>query len=506
LTIAAAITSLGANGKIYLVDGTYAETSIAIPKGAQLEVEALSFASITNQVVWTIGDNDSIQFRKIDLNGGISLKDGDAGTGQAVLVLDTLFVSGIVNGNSGSAAHTHVIDVVASGPAFDETNAISLSALNTSGTLYATNAKLLGNITSDSFIGQNVFFATGKTHNFSDDIVILGGEFETSVSLVASSAHTITADDKTLKEFFGESVATTNFTLSVYPAADLRLTSQVEGSLAYFNGTNWVQLSPSSGVTQYLRSGGPSAIPAWTTIPASSVHNDSASVTGASVAEALDFIQTEFANLPLSTTGAATGDLFTWSGTQIAPAPTQGGDPHTMVIGGGSGFVKSIILSVDDDAGTIQQLFMVQDVIGGTPVTMFSVSLTGVAGAKSFFVETDGGGMGSIGDIGISAGTNLSTGVGKTAFFTGGQGSNAVGGIAWVRGGTHSGSGTGGNTFLGGTASSTAITDLKSMAGGIWLPAADAEPTAAPASGCFFWFFGGNLKGWPAGGSKTTLI
>jgi len=43
---------------------------------------------------------------------------------------------------------------------------------------------------------------------------------------------------------------------------DLTITNQVQGSLLYFNGTNWVQLSPGTS-GQYLVTNGPSNNPGW---------------------------------------------------------------------------------------------------------------------------------------------------------------------------------------------------------------------------------------------------
>ena len=211
-----------------------------------------------------------------------------------------------------------------------------------------------------------------------------------------------------------------------------------------------------------------------------------------------------WASIAFDPSGAVTGDVFVWNGTKLVPVPTNG-SANTAMIGNGLGYVKTVIINVDDDAGLLSTLFEVQRVGSA----QFSV---GVGGITAGNINSSSGSFVGTVDTVFSAGTNSATGAGHNVTLIGGTGFSGgtgphVGGYAWLAGGGHSGAGASGNVIIGGTLATTPLTDFKSMEGGIWIPPAITEPTAAPATGSFLWSFGGHVKLWPAGaGSATTLV
>ena len=111
------------------------------------------------------------------------------------------------------------------------------------------------------------------------------------------------------------SLARSNHTHEV---TDLKIASQVQGDIIYFNGTNWVRLAPGTS-SQVLRTNGAAANPSWAT------------VSGGLVMKAGRVVKATFAGSPKKATvtfGAAFADALyavtltsniTVSGSNFAP-------------------------------------------------------------------------------------------------------------------------------------------------------------------------------------------
>jgi hypothetical protein len=248
-----------------------------------------------------------------------------------------------------------------------------------------------------------------------------------------------------------------------HQVTDLHFASQAQGDVAYFNGTNWVRLGAGTS-GQLLTTQGASANPIWTT-------------------------------LPVTSSGAVAGDMFIWNGTALVPATT---------IGNGLGYVKTIIINVDDDAGAISELFQVQDV--GANVLQVKANPFQVIVTNQLTMHSPSGGSCTIQsekDL-ILTTEDDGSGNGFNAIVAGGSAVGGTNGNAWVRGGSGVG-GSKGNVIIG----VGSVPDFKGMQNGIYIMPATAAPTAAPATGAIGPYVDpadGDVKIWKAGaGSPITI-
>lgn len=306
-TIAAALATL-TSGVIIIAPGVYGEASIAIPKGKKISIRSLStdvsITSITNQIIWTMGNNDELHINGVDLPGGISIKDGDAGTGNVLLTLQSLTCGNIINGNSGSAAHTHIIEITACGRVLGDFGISTLSdmvigGVNINGKITLSQVYVSGNTFCDSMFGYNIFLGDGTSHNWNNNSLLTDTcEFGTSVSITMSS-DTLYMDDST--SYYFQTVTLTGGTVRILhlPATDLNLSGETQGSTAYFNGTNWVQLPPSQD-GYVLTTHGVGANPTWKYL--STVATD-INISGEAKGDLLYFNGTNWVNIPAGNDG-----------------------------------------------------------------------------------------------------------------------------------------------------------------------------------------------------------
>jgi len=211
-TIAAAVSGLGGDGTIVLAPGTYDEPAISIPAGRKLTIASLEPTStpptITHLISWTVDDNDELRITGIDLPNGISIKDSDTSTGGVDLRLDSLTCGAIINGNTGSAPHTHVITLTSTARAYAPTDCTTLGSVSVNGPVYSTNTILTGNVTCSGLFGNYVYLSTGITISSTGNSVLKNSEFGAIVAVaLGGTGSTLFVDETT--DYFTAGLALT---------------------------------------------------------------------------------------------------------------------------------------------------------------------------------------------------------------------------------------------------------------------------------------------------------
>lgn len=162
---------------------------------------------------------------------------------------------------------------------------------------------------------------------------------------------------------------------------DLTITSQAQGDILYFNGTNWVRLAAGTS-GQFLKTLGGSANPAWATAPGSATSTGFIHVTSGTTDGAARAVDVSSADI--------TGTLAIGSGgTGLTASGTSG----FVLTSNGSAFVAAQIVDANVSssaaiAGTklaaattsTQGAVKLASDLGGTGALPTVLSLTGVAG------------------------------------------------------------------------------------------------------------------------------
>jgi hypothetical protein len=553
---------------IYLTPGTSISDSIYtnFGTGKVITFECLGGqASLVSNMTWRGGVGSELHFRNVDV-GNIQINNTGSGTDAILIEARSSTISTIQHNDIGVS---RTCNIVLYGTHLAPTRLSSASdssvsgVITTNGNIYGERTLFAGNTTCVSSFLNNSYLVDGTTHTFSDNSVFEGGcEFGAGVTIhFSASSKTLYMDAHSYKNFLGSGVTLTGTgaTISLLwagHASDVTNDSSVSGTTVKDALNN---LHTSSGVASFnSRTGAVS--PASGDYTSTQITNSS-SVSGTGVTGALNTLNTTVSGLVTGVssvfgrTGAVTAtsgdyaaskinnDSSTVTGTHVSDALDAlktSITGATLTADETSAHIASQVISVKD-GGITNAKVATAAAIAGTKISpdfgSQNVVTTGYIQAPQIgdgtsnievhatsFRTTCIGNFIGLGQsfAGLNNGDSTASGSLPSLTISASSGSGSAthtAGLLTLSGGpTSSPNGTGGDVFLcGGSGPSNTKNgnialnlfpvSWQAMEHGVYIAEASAIPTGNPSSGFFLYVDPADhkLKVRGSSGTVTTL-